>query len=86
MLLGYVAERVDDGLTLYTSTANAVGKHEIGLLSAWVWPCWPEIVEAVPEFDQTHVVFDAVSRNEWSRRWDLTLQQHRAQAEEGIFG
>jgi predicted lipoprotein with Yx(FWY)xxD motif len=86
MLLGYVAERVDDGLTLYTSTADAVGKHEIGLLSAGEWPCWAAIVEAVPEFDQTHVVFDAVSRNEWSRRWDLTLQQHRAQGEEGIFG
>ena len=86
MLLGYVAERAGDGLTLYTSTADAVGKHEIGLLSAGEWPCWAEIVEAVPEFDQTHVVFDAVSRNEWSRRWDLTLQRHGAQADEGIFG
>lgn len=60
-LLGYVAERINNGPTLYTFTTDAVAKSAIGLLCAGEWPCWTEIVEAVPEFDQTHVVFDAVS-------------------------
>jgi hypothetical protein len=86
MLRGYIAERSKEGLTLYTISAKKVGRCEIGLLSAGEWPCWAEIVEAVPEFDYTHVVFDAVSRYEWFRRWDMKLQQHRIQAEHGVFG
>ena len=85
-LLGYVAERINNGLTLYTFTTDAVAKSAIGLLCAGEWPCWTEIVEAVPEFDQTPVVFDAVDRREWFRRWDISLQRHRAQAEYGVFG
>ena len=42
-------------------------------------------IEAVPEFDLTLVVFDAVSQREWSRRWGMRLQQHRIQAEYGII-
>jgi hypothetical protein len=42
-------------------------------------------IEAVPEFDLTLVVFDAVSRREWLRRWEMRLQQHRIQAEHGII-
>lgn len=85
-ILGYLAERVDDGLTLHTITLREVRKHEIGSLSAGEWPCWAEIVKAVPEFDNTHVVFDALSRNEWCRRWDMRMQHARIRAEYGIFG
>ena len=86
MLFGYVLDRVDDVLTLYTVTAEVLGKHQIGLLSSGEWPGWSEIVKAVPEFDQTDVVFEAVSLFEWFRRWDIRLQGHRIQAEYGIFG
>ena len=82
---GYVVERDADGLTIRTVTPLKVAKHAIGLLSSGEWPCWDEIIEAVPEFDLTLVVFDAVSQREWSRRWDMRLQQHRIQAEHGII-
>ena len=82
---GYVVERDADGLTIQTVTGLKVAKHAIGQLSSGEWPCWNEIIEAVPEFDMTVVVFDAVSRREWSRRWDMHLQQHRIQLEHGIF-
>jgi hypothetical protein len=85
-ILGYFAECVDDGLSLYTITLTEVRKHEIGSLSAGEWPCWADIVKAVPEFDNTHVVFDALSRNEWCRRWDMRIQHDRIRAEYGIFG
>jgi hypothetical protein len=81
----YVVERDADGLTIQTVTGLKVAKHAIGQLSSGEWPCWNEIIEAVPEFDMTDVVFDAGSRREWSRRWDVHLQQHRIQLEHGIF-
>lgn len=81
---GYVVERDADGLTIRTVTPLKVTKHAIGLLSSVEWPCWNEIIEAVPEFDLTLVVFDAVSQREWSRRWDIRLQLHRIQSEHGI--
>ena len=86
MIRGYSMERSDDGLTLYTITAEKVGKQEIGLLSAGEWPCWDEIVKAVPEFEHAQVAFDAVSRYEWIRRWDMCLQESRIQLEYGLFG
>lgn len=82
---GYVVERDVHGLTIRTVTGPKVAKHAIGLLSSGEWPCWTEIIEAVPEFDMSVVVFDAVSRREWSRRWDMGIQQHRLQLEYGIF-
>lgn len=82
---GYVAERDANGLTIHTVTGLKVAKHAIGQLSSGEWPCWNEIIEAVPEFDMTLVVFDAGSRREWLRRWDMRIQQHRIQAEYGIF-
>lgn len=82
---GYAAERDVDGLTIRTITGLKVAKHAIGLLSSGEWPCWNEIIEAVPEFDMTLVLFDAVSRREWLRRWDMRLQQHRIQAEHRVF-
>jgi hypothetical protein len=81
---GYVLERDADGLTIQTVTRLKVAKHAIGQLSSGEWPSWNEIIEAVPEFDMTVVVFDTVSRREWSRRWDMRLQQHRIQLEHGI--
>ena len=86
MIHGYSMERSDDGLTLYTITAEKVGKQDIGLLSAGDWPRWNEIVKAVPEFDQAQVAFDAVSRYEWIRQWDMRLEERRIQLEYGIFG
>jgi hypothetical protein len=85
VIYGYVAERDADGLTIQTVTGLKVAKHAIGQLSSGEWPCWNEIIEAVPELDMTVVVFDAVSRREWSRRWDMRLQQDRIQLEHGIF-
>jgi len=82
---GYVVERDAVGLTIHTVTRLKVAKHAIGQLSSGEWPRWNEIIEAVPEFDMTVVVFDAVSRREWSRRWDMRIQQRRIQAEYGIF-
>ena len=82
---GYVVERDAAGLVIHTVTGLKVAKHAIGQLSSGEWPCWNEIIEAVPEFDMTVVAFDAVSRREWSRRWDMRLQQHRIQLEHGIF-
>jgi len=61
-------ERSDDVLTVYTITLGKVVKREIGLLSAGDWPCWNEIVKALPEVDMTQVEFDAVFRYEWSCR------------------
>ena len=86
LLLGYSAERMGTGLTLYTITKNEIKKLDIGLLSAGEWPGWEKIVDAVPEFDGAQVVFDALSRYEWFRRWDMQIQRHRIQAEYGIFG
>lgn len=74
MSYGYVVERDTDGLTINTLTGLKVAKHAIARLSSGEWPCWDEIIEAVPEFDMTSVVFDAVSRREWSRRWDMRIQ------------
>ena len=85
MIDGYSLERSGDGLTLYTITAKKVGKREIGLLSAGDWPGWDEIVKAVPEFYSTQIVFDAVSRYEWSRRWDMRVQEARIRSEYGFF-
>jgi hypothetical protein len=85
MIRGYSVERSDDGLTIITVTANKVGKREIGLLSAGDWPCWHEIIRAVPEFDLTQVVFDAVSRYEWLRRWDMQEQKRRIDDEYGLY-
>ena len=82
---GYVVERDADGLTIHTVTGLKVAKHAIGLLSSGEWPCWNEIIEVVPEFDMTGILFDAVSRREWSRRWDMRIQQNRIQLEHGIF-
>ena len=82
---GYSVERLEDGLAIYTITAERIGKREIGVLSAGDWPKWNEIVKAVPEFDRTQVVFDAVSHHEWTRRWDMRLQLQRVQLEYGIF-
>ena len=86
ILFGYVLDRVEDVLTLYTVTAEVLGKHQIGLLSSGEWPGWSEIIKAAPEFDQTEVVFEGVSLYEWFRRWDMNLQGHRIQAQYGIFG
>jgi hypothetical protein len=82
---GYVVERDGDGLTLHTITGLKVAKHAIGQLSSGDWPCWNEIIEAVPEFDMTVVKFDAVSRREWSRRWDMRLQRDRICADHGVY-
>jgi len=82
---GYVVERDAEGLTIRSVAPLKVAKHAIGLLSSGEWPCWDEIIEAVPEFALTLVVFDAVSQREWSRRWDMRLQQHRIQVEHGII-
>lgn len=84
-VLGYVINRVDEGLILCTVTAKQVGKREVALLCAGQWPCWEQIIRAVPEFDGTHVAFDAVSRHEWCRRWDIRLQEKRFRVEHGIF-
>lgn len=84
-VLGYVINRVDEGLILYTVTAKQVGKREVALLCAGQWPCWEQIIRAVPEFDGTQVAFDAVSRHEWCRRWGIRLQEDRLRAEHGIF-
>jgi hypothetical protein len=85
VIYGYILERDADGLTIQTVTGLKVAKQAIGQLSSGEWPYWNEIIEAVPEFDMTVVVFDAMSRREWSRRWDMRLQQHRIQLEHGIF-
>ncbi len=82
---GYSVERSRDGLSLCTVTAQRIGKREMGLLCAGDWPCWAEIVKAVPEFHGVEVVFDAVSRFEWSRRWDMRLQHSRICLEYGIY-
>jgi hypothetical protein len=86
MIRGYSVERSGDGLTLITVTGKKVGKREIGLLSAGDWPCWHEIISAVPEFDLTLVVFDAMSQYEWLRRWDMQEQGRRIQLEYGLVG
>ena len=61
MISGYSMERSDDVLTVYTITLGKVVKREIGLLSAGDWPCWNDIVKALPEVD-------TVFRYEWSCR------------------
>jgi hypothetical protein len=85
-LAGYVAERLADGLELYTITPIKIDKTIVALLCAGQWPHWDDIVAAVPEFSDTHVTFDGLSRFEWCRRWDLEIQRHRIQAEYGVFG
>ena len=82
---GYCIVRSLDGVTIYTVTGSQVGKREIGLLSAGAWPCWEQIVERVPEFQGTAVVFDAVARHEWLRSWNIRLQRDRMWVEYGVF-
>ena len=70
-VLGYVIYRVGNSVGLSTVTSDEQGKQEMAALSAGQWPCWNEIVDAVPELSRSTVCFEGCTRFEWERKWDV---------------
>lgn len=82
---GYSVERSGEGISIHTISAKRIARREVGLLSSGQWPCWSQIVRAVPEFDQSRILFDAESEFEWSRTWDVGFEHGWFMFEHGIY-
>jgi hypothetical protein len=59
-VLGYVIYRVGNSVGLSTVTSDEQGKQEMAALSAGQWPCWNEIVDAVPELSRSTVCLEGL--------------------------
>jgi hypothetical protein len=84
LVLGYAIERSGNSIVIFTVSRNELNKQEIAALSQGQWPCWDEIVEAVPEFIHSKTGFDACTNFEWWRKWDVEVEMSRFRLEEGI--
>jgi hypothetical protein len=84
-VLGYVIYRVGNSVGLSTVTSDEQGKQEMAALSAGHWPCWNEIVDAVPELSRSTACFEACTRFEWERKWDVEDEMSRFRSEHGVF-
>ena len=86
LVLGYAIERSGNSVVIFTVSRNELNKREIAALSQGHWPCWDEIVKAVPELIHTKTGFDACTNFEWWRKWDVEVEMSRIQLEEGMVG
>jgi hypothetical protein len=50
LVLGYTIGRRGNVVVISTVSRNELSEQEIAALSQGQWPCWDEIVKAVPEF------------------------------------
>jgi hypothetical protein len=72
-------------VSIHTSTPNEQSKLEMIALSVGQYPGWKKITKAVPELSASIVHFDAFSKWEWERIWDVEEELSRLRAEHGIF-
>ena len=86
LLFGYAIERFANCVTVFTVSRDELSKQEIAALARGAWPCWDEIVKAVPEFMHAKAGFDACTNFEWWRKWDVEDEMSRFRSEHGIFG
>jgi hypothetical protein len=86
LVLGYAIERSGNRIVIFTVSRNELNKQEIAALSQGQWPCWDEIVNAVPEFSCSKTGFDACTNFEWWRKWDVEDEMSRFCLEEGMVG
>lgn len=84
-ILGYTIQRLKNCISIHTSTPNEQSKQEMAALSTGQWPGWEKIIKAVPELGNSMVHFDAYSKWEWERIWDVEEELSRLRAEHGIF-
>lgn len=84
-ILGYTIQRLKNCISIHTSTPNEQSKQEMAALSTGQWPSWERIIKAVPELGDSMVHFDAYSKWEWERIWDVEEELSRLRAEHGIF-
>jgi hypothetical protein len=86
LVLGYALERSGNCIVTFTVSRNELNKQEIAALPQGQWPCWDEIVKAVPEFSGSKIGFDACTNFEWLRKWDVEDEMSRFRLEEGMVG
>ena len=70
-LLGYAIQRARNCIAIFTVTPNEQSKREMAALARGQWPCWDEIVKAVPELIHSTIGFDACTNFEWWRKWNV---------------
>ena len=85
LLLGYAIERFGNSVAVFTVSRDELSKQEMAVLARGEWPCWDEIVKAVPEFIHSKTGFDACTNFEWWRKWDVEVEMSRFRLEHGIF-
>jgi hypothetical protein len=84
-VLGYTVQRHKNSVAIYTVTPNKQRKQEMAAIARGQWPCWDEIVKAVPELIYSTISFDACTSWEWWRKWDVEDEMSRIRIEHGIF-
>lgn len=84
-ILGYTVQHLKNCVSIHTSTLNEQSKQEMAALSTGQWPGWEKIIQAVPELSDSMVHFDAYSKWEWERIWDVEEELSRLRAEHGVF-
>lgn len=84
-ILGYTIQRLKNCVSIHTSTPNEQSKQEMVILSTGQWPGWEKIIKAVPELSDSMVHFDAYSKWEWERIWDVEEELSRLRVEHGVF-
>lgn len=82
---GYVIQRVKNCVNICTITPNWQTKQNMAALSAGHWPCWGEVIKAVPELFYSTVCFGARPSWEWWREWDVEDEMGRFRSEHGVY-
>ncbi len=85
MVHGYVIYRFQNSVAMSTVSPSKINKQEMATLSRGEWPCWDEILKAVPEFIHSQVRFDFCTGFEWWRKWDVENEMSRFRLEHGVF-
>lgn len=85
LVLGYTIGRRGNVVVVSTVSRNELSKQEMAALSRGEWPCWDQIVKAVPELIRSKAGFDACTNFEWWRKWDVEVEMSRIRLEYGMF-
>ena len=85
-ILGYSVQRFNNCVAILTVSPNEQSKNELVALARGQWPCWDEIVKAVPEFIHSKTGFDACRSFEWWRKWDVEVGISRLRLKDGMVG
>ena len=85
LVLGYYIERFGNSIAIFTVTPDGQSDQEMATLARGQWPCWEEIVKAVPEFIHSKTGFDACTNFEWWRKWDVEVEMSRIRLGDGNF-